>query len=71
MNLKNTCKQIALITVASLSGLSAIAQPKADIYHDTWTDFNKNGKKDLYEDPAQPVASRVANLLSQMTLEEK
>jgi beta-glucosidase len=34
-------------------------------------DLNKNGKLDVYEDPRQPVAARVEDLLSQMTLEEK
>ena len=36
-----------------------------------WIDFNKNGRKDIYEDPAQPVEKRVEDLLSQMTVEEK
>ena len=36
-----------------------------------WNDLNKNGKKDVYEDPSQPVEKRVDNLLKQMTLEEK
>ena len=36
-----------------------------------WIDFNKNGRKDVYEDPTQPVEKRVADLLSQMTVEEK
>ncbi len=34
-------------------------------------DLNKNGKLDIYEDPRQPIEARVADLLSQMTLEEK
>jgi beta-glucosidase len=34
-------------------------------------DLNKNGKLDIYEDSRQPVAARVEDLLSQMTLEEK
>ena len=41
------------------------------IYHKGWVDFNKNGRKDIYEDPSRPVNERVADLLSQMTLEEK
>lgn len=41
------------------------------IYHKGWIDFNKNGKKDLFEDPLQPVDKRVQDLLSQMSLEEK
>lgn len=42
-----------------------------NIYHKGWTDFNKNGIKDVYEDPSAPVEARVADLLSQMTIEEK
>ncbi|MCW3092989.1 MAG: beta-glucosidase [Ferruginibacter sp.] len=36
-----------------------------------WIDFNKNGKKDIYEDPSKPVEARVNNLLGLMTVEEK
>ncbi len=25
---------------------------KKEIYHKGWIDFNKNGRKDIYEDPA-------------------
>lgn len=46
------------------------AQEKT-IYHKGWIDFNKNGKKDIFEDPAQPVNARIQDLLSQMTLDEK
>lgn len=41
------------------------------IYKNGWIDFNKNGVKDIYEDPTQPIANRIKNLLSQMTVEEK
>ena len=41
------------------------------IYKLGWIDFNKNGKMDVFEDPKQPVEKRVADLLSQMTLDEK
>ena len=41
------------------------------IYHDGWIDLDKNGKKDIYEDPAQPVRKRVGDLLKRMTLDEK
>jgi len=41
------------------------------IYKKGWIDFNKNGKKDIYEDKDQPVEKRVNDLLSKMTLEEK
>jgi beta-glucosidase len=42
-----------------------------NIYKQDWIDFNKNGKKDIYEDPTRPVEARVNDLLSQMTMEEK
>lgn len=41
------------------------------IYRKGWIDFNKNGKKDVYEDPTQPIEKRIDDLLSQMSLEEK
>lgn len=41
------------------------------IYRKGWIDFNKNGKKDVFEDPARKVEERIQDLLSQMTLEEK
>lgn len=44
---------------------------KKEIYHKGWIDFNKNGKKDIYEDPTQTIDARIADLLSQMTVEEK
>jgi beta-glucosidase len=50
-------------------GVSATDAPALD--HTGWMDLNRNGKKDLYEDPAQPVSRRVGDLLRRMTLEEK
>lgn len=44
---------------------------RKDIYKDGWTDLNKNGAKDTYEDPQQPVEKRVEDLLGQMNLDEK
>lgn len=49
---------------------NADAQNKG-IYQKGWIDFNKNGVKDVYEDPSQPIEKRVADLLSQMSIEEK
>ena len=37
----------------------------------TFRDLNKNGKLDPYEDNRLPIETRVEDLLSQMTLEEK
>jgi len=48
-----------------------LTPPRAEIYHDGWIDFNKNGKKDIYEDPTQPLDKRIDDLLSQMSLDEK
>ena len=66
-------KRFCLLMGALLTTLSAtVAQPaRDDIYHDGWIDLNKNGRKDIYEDPAQPIERRVENLLRQMTLDEK
>lgn len=41
------------------------------IYKKDWIDFNKNGIKDIYEDPSAALEDRVADLLSQMTMDEK
>ena len=68
-----------LLVCASMGNLSAggIVVPKKyvpsgkNIYHKEWIDFNKNGKKDVYEDPEAPIDARIEDLLSQMTLEEK
>ncbi|MEO9513485.1 MAG: glycoside hydrolase family 3 N-terminal domain-containing protein [Flavobacteriaceae bacterium] len=51
--------------------LGKVAERPKNIYHKDWIDFNKNGKKDIYEDPSQSIETRVANLLSQMNLNEK
>lgn len=52
-------------------GKSTWESGRTDIYRDGWTDFNKNGKMDVYEDPSAPIEDRIEDLLSQMTLEEK
>lgn len=44
---------------------------QASIYHEGWIDFNKNGKKDIYEDPKQPIEARINDLISQMNTDEK
>jgi beta-glucosidase len=59
---------LLLLAICAVQGVSA---QNKDIYHKGWIDFNKNGKKDIFEDPQQPIDKRVADLLSQMTVEEK
>lgn len=55
---------------AALAGIVSF-KPLTTIYKEGWIDLNKNGKKDIYEDPKQSVNARTADLLSKMTLEEK
>lgn len=63
-------RRIALCIAVSLcAGVYAGNNP--GIYKKGWIDFNKNGVKDIYEDPSAPIEARVKDLLSQMTLEEK
>jgi len=58
-----------LIIVLCVISISTNAQKK--IYHRGWIDFNKNGIKDVYEDPSKEIDIRVADLLSQMNINEK
>ncbi|TAK45835.1 MAG: beta-glucosidase [Saprospiraceae bacterium] len=37
----------------------------------TFQDLNKNGKKDIYEDPTAPLSDRVDDLLPRLSLDEK
>jgi beta-glucosidase len=60
-----------LVLTTSLQAQRKKNNQKPTIYHDGWIDLNKNGKKDIYEDPSQPIDARIEDLLSQMTLEEK
>lgn len=59
-------------TFVSAQKIPSVYKPvKKEIYHKGWIDFNKNGVKDVYEDPSAPLDSRIEDLLSQMTMEEK
>lgn len=61
-----------LLLGVSFTDVSAQAfKPLKNIYKKGWTDLNKNGKKDIYEDPTQSLDKRLDDLISQMTLEEK
>ena len=61
--MKNNVKIFASGVFAGVFAFSAFGA--------SWIDFNKNGRKDIYEDPSRPIDERVEDLLSQMTLEEK
>ena len=60
-----------IVTIVVCLWMLAGAAQQRKIYQKGWIDFNKNARKDPFEDPAQPVDRRVADLLAQMTLEEK
>ncbi len=62
---------ISAALAASLAAVSVLPVQARGIYHKGWIDFNKNGRKDIYEDPSRSRADRVEDLLSQMTVEEK
>ena len=68
------------ILAAAISGLHAsastefLAKPQEstmDIYHADWIDFDKDGRKSVFEDPAAPLDQRVEDLLARMTVDEK
>jgi beta-glucosidase len=60
-----------LLVLILTTVLSHTSFSQSSIYHKGWIDFNKNGKMDVFEDPSQPIEKRIADLLGQMTVEEK
>ena len=73
--MKTTFQTLACVLLLSTSaGYARPQHPfphKKEIYKKGWIDFNKNGKKDIYEDPTQDIEKRIDDLLSQMNLDEK
>jgi len=63
-----TTKLTVQIAICFLTGSACLA---ADLYHADWIDFNKNGRKDVYEDSRADIDARIDDLLSQMTMDEK
>jgi beta-glucosidase len=63
-------KTVVLFLFCSVT-IGLFSQKTSGIYKNGWIDFNKNGVKDIYEDPAVQLEERVADLLLQMTVEEK
>lgn len=62
----------ALLPAQKTTRIPDVYKPvRTEMYKKGWIDFNKNGVKDTYEDPAAPIEARIEDLLSQMTLEEK
>lgn len=63
--------KIKLLCAFLLISILAVGQKSSSIYKKGWIDFNKNGKKDIYEDPTANIEDRINDLLSQMTVDEK
>ena len=62
----------AMLSAQKTTKIPAVYKPvKSEMYRKGWIDFNKNGVKDVYEDPTAPLDARIEDLLQQMTLEEK
>lgn len=64
----------ALLVIFLLTGNAGYSQAFEQmpvIYKKGWIDFNKNNKKDIYEDPSQPLNARLDDLIAQMNLDEK
>lgn len=73
-------KKIIIAALLSAIVISGSAQkttvyknynPSGEIYKQGWIDFNKNGVKDIYEDPTRLIEDRIEDLLSQMNIDEK
>lgn len=62
---------VLILPCILLLSIAKLKEKPANIYYDGWIDFNKNSKKDVYENPHESIEARVADLLSQMTLNEK
>lgn len=87
MENRNLYKRLTLSAVMLTAFFALNAQPKNipepgkqvkkfeignnKMYRKGWIDFNKNGKKDVYEDPEADIDARIEDLLSQMNLDEK
>lgn len=60
-----------LAAILLLTSYHSVFSQAADIYKEDWTDLNKNGRKDVYEDPKARIEDRIADLLAQMSVAEK
>ena len=59
----------SILSAQKTMKLPAVYKPvKTEMYKKGWIDFNKNGIKDVYEDPTAPIDARIEDLLSQMNL---
>jgi beta-glucosidase len=72
------CLVAAVVAVAAVTPvLTRQATPagagssQAAMYKAGWIDLNKNGRKDVYEDPAVAIEKRIDDLLTRMSVDEK
>ncbi len=57
--------KFVFLTIALVCSGMAYSQSKP-MYQKGWIDFNKNGKKDVFEDPNAHIDDRIEDILSQM-----
>jgi len=69
--LRHYMNRVSITMILLAVGAGELSAQQSSIYHKGWIDFNKNGRMDVFEDPSQPVEVRIADLLSQMTIDEK
>jgi beta-glucosidase len=62
---------LSFVLIGAMGNHPVSKNDTASPYHKDWIDFNKNGKQDPYENPKLTSEVRIADLMSQMTLEEK
>ncbi len=66
MNLRkllvSLCLSPLLLAAQTSFPSQKLYKPLNEIYHKGWIDINKNGVKDIYEDPSQTIEHRVADL---------
>jgi beta-glucosidase len=71
LSLQLPASVVLLLVISAGVRPFAFAQNTASIYHPSWTDLNKNGRRDIYEDSTVNIDRRVEDLLRQMNLDEK
>jgi hypothetical protein len=59
------------IAAPVVAGGGGFERLKPEMYHSGWIDLNKNGVKDVYEDPSQPLEKRIADLMKRMSRQER
>jgi beta-glucosidase len=64
-------KTVFVVLMLTLAVFTFAFREGAASFDQSWIDFNKNGKMDIYEDKKQSTEKRVADLLNRMTMEEK